>query len=113
MKNGGLWEFPGGKPEKGESLQECLERELSEELGVKSRAGEIFGESIYEYDHGTIKLVGLLTELDSDEFILTDHDMIEWAEINSLAEFSLAEADIPFAQKLVSMLSGDEEAGGQ
>ena len=100
LKNGGLWEFPGGKREKGESLRECLERELFEELGVRAKAGEIFGEGLYEYDYGTIKLIGFQTELESREFTLTDHDMIEWADIKKLSDFRLSEADIPFARKL-------------
>ncbi len=100
LKNAGLWEFPGGKLEEGESLQKCLERELFEELGVKAKAGEILGESIYVYGHGTIRLIGIMTELDSQNFTLTDHDRTEWTDIDKLSDFRLAEADIPLAAKL-------------
>ena len=96
----GFWEFPGGKQDPGETIQECLERELFEELSVASKAGEIFQESIFRYDGGTINLIGIMTELLDTNFTLSVHDKVEWVEISELLSYKLAPADIPIAEKI-------------
>ena len=52
----GYWEFPGGKQEKKETLEKCLEREIREELGVRVRAGDLLLSIEHEYDDKTISL---------------------------------------------------------
>lgn len=97
----GFWEFPGGKVEEGETLQECLEREIYEELNVGAVVGEVYAESVYHYDRGAIRLVGLLTEIPQAHYELTVHDQIEWVPVAHLVTYELAPADIPIAERLM------------
>ena len=97
-RHGGFWEFPGGKVEVGESLAECLERELLEELGVLSKVGGVVCTSEFTYDHGSIRLIALDATLMPGDLRLTSHDRIEWVELSHLLEYELLPADIPIAK---------------
>jgi 8-oxo-dGTP diphosphatase len=101
QKLAGFWEFPGGKVEPKETLQECLVRELREELGVSSKAGSVLCESIYHYDHGSIRLVAIETEFQSTTFKPTVHDQLDWVSLGELLDRRLAPADVPIAEFLV------------
>lgn len=103
----GSWEFPGGKVEEGETLQECLARELWEELGIRTRVLEVIAESEYHYDHGAIRLVGLRTEVLGGRIATTVHDAVEWVDIPRLTSYNLAPADVPIAVRLQGLLAPD------
>jgi len=96
----GLWEFPGGKLEDGETLQECLERELEEEFGISTKSGKELTSSIYEYEHGSFKIIALESEIISGNLELRVHDKMQWVQIEKLLEVELLPADIAIAEYL-------------
>ena len=104
----GYWEFPGGKVENGETPQECLVRELKEELGVLSTAENIFCESIYRYKHGEFKILAIHTRLHSKDFKLSSHDMTDWVDLDKLLNYKLLPADIPIALKIIESVKYNE-----
>ena len=97
----GFWEFPGGKVEPGEDVQSCIVRELHEELGVASTAGEIIDSSEYSYPGGAISLIAIEVSLHSTNFILSVHDNHAWIDLGDLLTLHLAPADIPIAKGLI------------
>ena len=105
-KLAGLWEFPGGKVEPGETLQESLTREIKEELGVEALVGMVLAETQYKYAHGEILLVGLQTEIKSNDIKLSVHDKAEWLLPAQILALELAPADIPIAKFLMESNNG-------
>ncbi len=99
-KHGGYWEFPGGKVEKGESLFQCIEREIFEELSVKAKAKKILSIFTFRHQNELIKLVGILTEVDSYNFQLKVHEEARWVPLHELLNYRLLPADIVLVKRL-------------
>jgi 8-oxo-dGTP diphosphatase len=101
-RNPGLWEFPGGKIEPGETPEVCLKRELEEEFGIIADISNLFAQSDYRYNHIFIRLLAYnVTHWDGD-FQLHSHAAIVWVLPEELLKYPLSPADIPIAQKIVS-----------
>lgn len=100
-KLAGYWEFPSGKVEHPETLQECLERELFKELDIATKVTNVVAVSDYKYDNGAIKLVALEAEILHGEIKLSVHDKLRWLTPNEIVELKLAPAVIPIAQALL------------
>jgi 8-oxo-dGTP diphosphatase len=100
-KLAGFWEFPGGKVEHPETLQECLERELFEELDIATKVTDVVAVSDYKYENGAIKLVALKAEILHGEISLSVHDKLQWLTARKILDLKLAPADIPIAQALL------------
>lgn len=100
QKLAGKWEFPGGKIEPGETPEECLKREINEELGINIEVDEFFDKSIYQYDTGEIKLLAYKAQWIEGEYKLTVHSQIKWVEPCELENYDFAPADIHFIKRL-------------
>lgn len=96
---GGDWEFPGGKLRDGETPERGLERELREELGVKTRCGESYM-TVHYRGAAAIDLLVYRVSLDSAEFTLTDHAEVRWLRSEDLDESQFSEPDRPVVRKL-------------
>ena len=99
---GGYWEFPGGKLEADESLFECIEREISEELKCQITARELFDTSVSLQKQKLIELHAIECEIKSQEPKINgvDHDLLCWITPSNMQKLSFASADIPFVKKL-------------
>ncbi len=96
----GMWEFPGGKIEPGETPEQCLGRELMEEFDIDVNIGEYLGSNIHHYDHISIELMAYRASWVSGIITMNDHNAYRWVTIEQLDTFDFAPADIPFVDML-------------
>jgi len=99
----GLWEFPGGKIEPGESKQAALQREITEELGCMIEVGPEVTTTTHEYEFGDVTLTTFHCRLVAGTPTLTEHVSIKWLTPAELDTIPWAPADIP----AVAMIRAD------
>jgi len=98
----GLWEFPGGKIEPGESVEDCLRRELLEEMQIEIEPYAYFAMNDHRYDLSHIRLIAYRSTYISGDIKLVDHDEYRWINRGQLMEFVFAPADIKFVDMLAT-----------
>ena len=99
---GGMWEFPGGKIEKHETLEACLVREIREELGAEIQVGELFGVYQHAYTHFRITLHAFLCELTTGEPKPIEAAELAWVSLVDLDHYPMGKVDRQIARKLAS-----------
>jgi A/G-specific adenine glycosylase len=99
---GGLWEFPGGKQEPGESLAECLAREIREELGAEVEVRETIGEFRHAYTHFKITLHAFECRLLDGEPRPVEAQDVRWVELSGLGDFPMGKVDRQIALQLTT-----------
>ena len=99
----GLWEFPGGKCEAGESLGTCLRRELLEELGTDAVVGHELLAVTHHYPERSVELHFLTCDLTQDPVPLLGQEM-RWVARHELRSLQFPPAD----DELIALLERDE-----
>ncbi len=90
---GGLWEFPGGKVEKGESYENALVREIKEEFNANIEVDKYIGEKIHHYPEKDIRLLFYKAKMLSEKIELLEHEDYKWIAKEEKDNFEFAEAD--------------------
>ncbi len=98
------WEFPGGKLESGETPQQCIEREIREELATEVRAERILG--VVEYDYPTFHLTMhcILCTIVSGELKLLEHEAARWLTKETLRSVNWLPADLLILDRIEEIL---------
>jgi 8-oxo-dGTP diphosphatase len=96
----GMWEFPGGKIEPGESREDALKREIQEELGVDITIGELLCTTEYDYPTFHLTMHCYLCSVASGEIELREHKSAQWLTAETLDSVEWLPAD----EKIIVML---------
>ena len=100
---GGLWEFPGGKREPGESLEDCLHRELREELGIAVTSPVHFRTIRHDYPAKTVELHFFHCAISQGEAVALDCEEVRWVMPNEMTDYEFPPADRPLIEALQTL----------
>jgi 8-oxo-dGTP diphosphatase len=97
---GGLWEFPGGKREPGETFEACLARELSEELGIEVAVGQLVESLTHVYPEKTVHLCFFQCRLLAHEPQPLGCAALRWIGVAELKDYAFPAADARLLERL-------------
>jgi 8-oxo-dGTP diphosphatase len=101
ISGAGLWEFPGGKVEPGETPEHGLARELKEEFEIETRVGRLAATGRGVLADGPFELLAFEVEHLDGEFKPSSHDEIRWVRLGELAGYELPGADREVVSQLL------------
>ena len=100
------WELPGGKLEQGETLEQCLKRELLEEMALPIEVDKFFMQSVYDYQFGTFAINAFLAHSVTDNIpILSAHEQYKWIKPKEMVNYKFPPADIPIIENFIKIHS--------
>lgn len=97
------WEFPGGKIEKGESEENCIKREIKEELNIEIELMSRLSPSTFDYPNFSIELIPFRANYIDGEIKLAEHKQFLMLEKEKLSGLDWAEADIPILNEFLGL----------
>ena len=96
---GGEWEFPGGKQETGESLEQALKREINEELSIEIHIDQQLGVEMVNFQDKTYVIHFFQSYYQGQEIQLTEHQSFRWFDINDLQYVKVSQGNLNFLNK--------------
>jgi 8-oxo-dGTP diphosphatase len=90
----GKWEFPGGKIEPGETAEQCIKREIAEELNISISVVSILEPLIHHYLEKSILLIPFICKIEAGEIRLRDHSDFRWIDRDEIKSIQWADADM-------------------
>lgn len=96
-----FWELPGGKLEAGETLQECLKREMIEEMDLEITVGDLFMSNVYDYEFGRFQINAFWASCESQLIPkICEHEQYKWVTPKQALDYKFSPADVPIIEKL-------------
>lgn len=96
-----LWEFPGGKLEAGETPEQCIVREIAEELGLEIRINNILAVTKHHDGKQDVHFTFYEVDIIKGHIILNVHEAAVWASPETLADYEFMKADRPIVDLLM------------
>lgn len=95
-----LWEFPGGKLEAGETLEQCIVREIMEELSLEIKVIDVFAKTIYRFNQKEIHFTFFNARIVAGEMTLNVHNDARWVSAKEMKNYDFMPADVDIAQRV-------------
>jgi len=91
---GWKWEFPGGKVRVDETPEDCLQREIKEELNLEIQVEKHFCTTHHQYSDFSIELIAFWCSIVGGKLKLAEHEQVRWVTVQEMNQYNFVEADL-------------------
>ncbi len=105
LHQGGKWEFPGGKVEQGESVEQAMIRELEEEIGITVTEQSLFEHLEYDYPEKSLKFDFMTVSQFDNQPYGREGQEGRWVDVAALLDYTFPEANVPILERVIKEFS--------